>query len=133
MQQIPVLPGAQNSSSSSSVACGQLSAAQSDPRLLLASCSDGFMRLFDLRASLAPVGSIAAGVCVGGRVVVCDGAALLLLRTTRRCARPVLLSPSLCQACLMLLMVLLLSAGAGGLAGMVLEPCGKPASIVAGG
>jgi hypothetical protein len=59
MQQIPVR--------SSSGACGapvaleRLSAGQSDPRLLLAGCSDGLMRLWDLRASLAPVASIATG------------------------------------------------------------------------
>lgn len=64
------------------VAVDRLSAAQSDPRLLLTSCSDGLLRLFDLRASLAPVASI--------------------------------------------------DAGKGGLAGMVLEPCGKPGTIVTG-
>lgn len=63
MQQIPVRssPGA----SGAPVALERLSAGQSDPRLLLAGCSDGIMRLFDLRASLAPVSSIAAGMCWG--------------------------------------------------------------------
>jgi hypothetical protein len=70
------------SSSGCPVAVDRLSAAQSDPRLLLTSCSDGVMRLFDLRSSLAPVSSV--------------------------------------------------QAGKGGLAGMVLEPFGKPCTIVTG-
>lgn len=70
------------SSSGCPVAVDRLSCAQSDPRLLLASCSDGTLKLFDLRASLAPVASI--------------------------------------------------HAGKGGLAGMVLEPCGRPGTIVTG-
>jgi hypothetical protein len=59
MQQIPVRSSA--GASGAPVALERLSAGQSDPRLLLAGCSDGMMRLFDLRASLAPVASIAAG------------------------------------------------------------------------
>jgi hypothetical protein len=43
------------------VALDRLSAGQSDPRLLLAGCSDGLLRLFDLRASLTPVASLATG------------------------------------------------------------------------
>lgn len=78
--QVPVRSSA--SSSGCPVAVDRLSSAQSDPRLLLTSCSDGVMRLFDLRASLAPVISV--------------------------------------------------QAGKGGLAGMVLEPFGRPSTIVTG-
>eukprot|EP00879_Flechtneria_rotunda_P031613 GHRR01034550.1.p1 GENE.GHRR01034550.1~~GHRR01034550.1.p1 ORF type:complete len:399 (+),score=147.66 GHRR01034550.1:297-1493(+) len=59
MQQVPVRSS--HSSSACPVAVDRLSAAQSDPRLLLSSCSDGVLRLFDLRTSLAPVASIHAG------------------------------------------------------------------------
>lgn len=82
---LPVLQIAVRSSPSSlgcPVAVDRLSSAQTDPRLLLTSCSDGFLRLFDLRASLTPVATV--------------------------------------------------HAGKGGLAGMVLEPCGKPGTIITG-
>lgn len=78
--QVPVRSS--HGSSGCPVAVDRLSCAQSDPQLLLTSCSDGTMKLFDLRASITPALSI--------------------------------------------------HAGKGGLAGMVLEPCGKPGTIVTG-
>jgi hypothetical protein len=52
------------------VALERLSAGQSDPRLLLAGCSDGLLRLFDLRASLTPVASLATGEGEGRTAVL---------------------------------------------------------------
>jgi hypothetical protein len=63
------------------VAIEKLSVAQSDPQLVLSSCSDGCLRLYDIRAP-SPVATMAIGP-----------------------------TP---------------------LAGMVLEPCGQPGSIVIG-
>lgn len=63
MQQIPVRSS--SGAAGAPVALERLSAGQSDPRLLLAGCSDGLMRLFDLRASLSPVAAMATG---GGSV-----------------------------------------------------------------
>lgn len=64
------------------MAVDRLSVAQSDPALLLTSCSDGLLRLFDLRLAGSPVASV--------------------------------------------------HAGRGGIAGMQLEPCGRPGAIVTG-